>query len=271
VSKVKRGSIAFLLSIAVPGLGQVYNGQPLTGILLAAAFVSLIFFASLLGLLRAFGSAVAYAIASWAFQLAVAIHAAVVAVRQVKNNAVRVPTRRSYALGTLVLCAAVITGLAFPDRIFGLRGYRYPTESMSPTLAEGDRFAVDVRYYKTHRPKRGDVIAFEDPTSGALLVKRVIAVEGDTIQGGPDGTIVNGRLLSEPYTVQVSAETPVGSNPKFGPISIPSNKLFVMGDNRGNSYDSRYFGFVDVSQVKGKPLYIYYSPRDKGRIGHAIQ
>jgi signal peptidase I len=267
VSKIKRGSIAFVLSIVVPGLGQIYNGQTLAGILLAVAFVSFMFFAGLIGLLHAFGTAVAYTIALWTFQLAVAIHAAVVAVRQVKDNKLPTHTWRSYSVVAALVGAMALVGFTVPGGILGVRAYVVPAQSMSPTLIVGDRFVADIRYYKTHLPKRGDVVVFRAPTGGMLLTKRVVAVGGETIEGGPEGVIVNGQLLSEPYMVQESDDR----NSDFGPVSVPSNELFVMGDNRSESYDSRQFGSVDVNRVIGKALYVYYSSGKRGRVGHPIQ
>ncbi|HXW56494.1 MAG TPA: signal peptidase I [Candidatus Cybelea sp.] len=270
MSSSKRGSIAFLLSIAVPGLGQIYNGQILAGVLSALAFASFFLLAGLLGLFLKFSTAAAYAASIWAFQLAVAIHAAIVAAGQVRNNAVPRQILRSYALGALLL-AAVAIALTFPvDRIPGVRGYKVASQSMSPTLIAGDRFAVDVRYYKTHRPERSDVVVFRTPTGDEVLTKRVIAVEGDTIVGGPDGIIVNGKLISEPYLPDETGKADDNSS-KFGPVSIPPNGLFVMGDNRAESYDSRHFGPVGASSVMGKALYVYYSTAAMSRIGKTIQ
>jgi len=265
-AKIRRGSIAFVLSIVVPGLGQIYNGQPLTGILLAVALISFTFFAGLLGLLHAFGTAVAYTIVLWSFQLAVAIHAAVVAVRQVKDNKLPTRTWRSYAVAAALIVAIALVGLTFLDGILGVRAYVVSGESMSPTLIDGDRCVADTKYYKTHSPKRGDVIVFRTP-NGMLLTKRVVALGGDTIEGGPGGTLVNGQLLSEPYMVQEPDDT--SSN--FGPVKVPSNELFVMGDNRSGSNDSRQFGSVGENRVIGKVLYVYYSSGKEGRIGHAVR
>ena len=270
--KVKRASIAFLLSTLVPGLGQIYNGQLLTGILLAAAFGSFTYFVRLLGLLHTFRTTVVCLGGSGIFQLGVALYAAVVAARQVKNNIVPAPSRRSYQLGGLVLGSFALIGIIFSnDGILGVRAYKVPAQSMSPTLVPGDRFTVDVKYYENRRPGRGDVIVFRMPAPGVLITKRVIAVGGDTIEGGPKGTIVNGQLLPEPYMLHATGEIPADSNPKFGPLCILSKELFVMGDNREESYDSRYFGPVSTDRVIGKALYIYYSSADKSRIGRAIQ
>jgi signal peptidase I len=265
-SRIKRGSVAFVLSMIVPGLGQIYNGQTLTGILLAVALISFMFFAGLLGLLHTFGTAVAYTIALWTFQLAVAIHAAVVAVRQVEHNKLPTRTWRSYAVAVGVIVAIALVGLTFLDGILGVRAYVVSGQSMSPTLIGGDRCIADTKYYKTHSPKRGDVIVFKTP-NGMLLTKRVVAVGGDTIEGGPGGTLVDGQQLSEPYMVQ----DPDDTSSNFGPVKVPSNELFVMGDNRSGSNDSRQFGSVGENRVIGKVLYVYYSSGREGRIGHAIQ
>jgi signal peptidase I len=271
VSKTKRSVKAFLLSILVPGLGQIYNGQPLAGILLAVFFVSFGYLSGLLGAFHKFSTAVGYVALSWIFQLAVAIHAAVVAARQVKNNSVPERIRRPYVIAALVLVVFAFVAAWFPGLSLGIRLYKVPAESMSPTLVAGDRFAVDVRYYKAHRISRGDVIVFRMPTDNAIVTKRVLAIEGDTIAGGAESTTVNGQLLSEPYLLHNDSQTLIDASPKFGPVHVQPNELFVVGDNREQSYDSRYFGPLDVNRVIGKALFIYYSSRDKGRIGRAIQ
>ena len=103
-----------------------------------------------------------------------------------------------------------------------------------------------------------------------LFVKRVVAIGGDTIAGDSKGTILNGQHISEPFVLSEDA-TPPEDSANFGPVSIPANQFFVMGDNRYHSYDSRFTGPVDVNRLIGKPLYIYYSSGNIGRIGRTIQ
>jgi signal peptidase I len=125
-------------------------------------------------------------------------------------------------------------------------------------------------YYKTNRPKRGDLVVYRMPVNNVLFVKRVVAIGGDTIAVDSKGTILNGQRIPEPYILSEDT-TPPEDSADFGPVSIPANQFFVMGDNRNHSYDSRYLGPVDVNRLVGKPLYIYYSSGNLGRIGRTIQ
>jgi signal peptidase I len=108
------------------------------------------------------------------------------------------------------------------------------------------------------------------PVNNVLFVKRVVALGGDTIAGDSKGTILNGQRVSEPYVLSEDTQPPEDSA-NFGPVSIPANQFFVMGDNRNHSYDSRFTGPVEVNRLIGKPLYVYYSSANLGRIGHTIQ
>jgi signal peptidase I len=270
MSKLKRGSIAFLLSLVVPGLGQIYAGQLLAGPLLGVGFLAFGFFAISEGLRFAYRTGLIFLIASSTFQLAIAIHAAFVAARHINSATVPKPKWRPCAIGAALVGLFVFAHSGSPDRLLPVRAFKMPSISMSPTLVVGDRFIADISYYKTHRPDRGDVVIFKMPTNDVLFTKRVIAVAGDSIEGTPEKTIVNGQTLSEPYAFRDTSETP-DDGETFGPITIPANEIFVMGNNRNHSYDSRYFGSIDVSRVVGKALYIYYSHDDKSRIGHAIQ
>jgi signal peptidase I len=156
-----------------------------------------------------------------------------------------------------------------------------PTESMKPTILVGDHFFLDkivfpanfpvaIRSYLPQRTiKRGDIIAFRSPTDSNIpFVKRVIGVSGDTIELHSKNVLVNGKVLEEPYKIHVDStvyhedpwtpeELKVRDN--YGPITVPPDKFFVMGDNRDNSNDSRYWGFVDRNEVIGKPLFVYWS------------
>jgi len=260
---MKRSLLAFVLSIIAPGLGHIYDGRPIAGILLATALISFVCLSGWLGLLHSFHSAVAYISIGCIFQVTVAAHAAVIAIRQVKTNSFPGPRRSSYALGALVLALFAITGFTSRE-ILGVRAYKITSNSMSPTLIVGDRFFVDLTYYKTHKPRPGDVIAFQSPTNNVVLIKRIVGVAGDVVESGSEGTFVNGKMLSGPIPQRENYS-------RSDPVTIPSAQLFVMGDNQPYSYDSRHFGPVDTSRVIGKALYIYYSASDVARVGRRIE
>jgi len=225
-----------------------------------------------LRLFLSFNSALLSVLALWAFELAVAAHAVRTAVRQVNTNSTQRPRWPAYALGVLFTCIAVgvFSGNSLRDKIIRVRAFKIPSASMSPTIVSGDHLAVDMWYYKTNRPKRGDLVVYRMPVNNVLFVKRVVAIGGDTIAVDSKGTILNGQRIPEPYILSEDT-TPPEDSADFGPVSIPANQFFVMGDNRNHSYDSRYLGPVDVNRLVGKPLYIYYSSGNLGRIGRTIQ
>ena len=160
-------------------------------------------------------------------------------------------------------------------RAYIIQAFKIPSGSMIPTLLIGDHLLVTKFIYGVNppymdkkilvfdKPKRGDIIVFkypEDPDRD--FIKRVIAIEGDIIEGRNKKIYVNGVELKEPYArYSDSFIHPRELDPRdnFGPIKVPKEKLFVMGDNRDQSYDSRFWGFVDLKDVKGKALIIYWS------------
>jgi signal peptidase I len=177
------------------------------------------------------------------------------------------------------LAFTVIFVLVFTSYV--AQATQVPTESMKPTILVGDHFFLDkisfpanypaaVRRFLPHRTvRRGDILAFKSPTDGNIpFVKRVIGVAGDTIEVKNKSVFVNGVQLDEPYKIHVDS-TVYGTDPwtpeelkvrdNFGPVKVPANSYFVMGDNRDNSNDSRYWGFVTWEELIGKPLFVYWS------------
>jgi signal peptidase I len=136
---------------------------------------------------------------------------------------------------------------------------------MVPTLQPGDRFFVDSIAYANKAPQRGDVITFvREGLGDTMWVKRVIANGGDVIEGVDEEVTLNGHVLHEPYVAPL--DTSEALPPPFGPLMVPAGKLFLIGDARQNSNDSRYFGFVDSEEIRGKVLYIFgqKTPRESG-------
>lgn len=158
--------------------------------------------------------------------------------------------------------AAAYWGMAL--RVSGYRDFRVPSASMEPTIMNGDAILADMHYYRHRKPLEDGIILFHSPIEpGVILIKRVIGVGGDTIRSEGGQIYLNGKLLDEPYVEHV------GNAPEemmdFGSITIPPHKLFVMGDNRDLSLDSRAteFGLIDESAVMGKAIYIIRSPHDQ--------
>lgn len=172
---------------------------------------------------------------------------------------------------------AIITALilALFIRAYFIQAFKIPSGSMIPTLVVGDHILVNKFIYGTkipfsdkrvlafRKPGRGDIIVFkypEDPDRD--FIKRVIAVEGDVIEARNKVIHVNGNPVHEPYKQHTDKTlTPGGIEPRdnFGPYIVPKEKLFMMGDNRDQSYDSRYWGYVDLKQIKGEALIMYWS------------
>ena len=170
------------------------------------------------------------------------------------------------ALTVAVLLALVI-------RTFVVQAFKIPSSSMEPTLQIGDHILVNKFIYGVRipfvggrllpftSPHRGDVVVFIYPEDTSKdFIKRVVAVAGDTVEIREKKVYVNGEPIEDPHAFYADGtKTRRDKRDNMPPVTVPEGKLFVMGDNRDRSYDSRFWGFVDVGEVKGKAFIIYFS------------
>jgi signal peptidase I len=142
-------------------------------------------------------------------------------------------------------------------RVAGFQLFQVPSTGMQPTVLNADRILVDLRQYRNMEPRSHDIVIFRK--DGLFFIKRVLAVGGDTIEGKDGVLFVNGHPLEEPYVQHIG--NPPRELTEFSPRQIPSGELFVVGDNRDVSRDSRLldFGTVGEKSVAGKALYIVSS------------
>jgi signal peptidase I len=166
-----------------------------------------------------------------------------------------------------LLIAAI---LLFALRTFVGEASVVPTGSMEGTILVGDHLFLDKVLYgpevpltNLHLPRlkpirRGDIIVFRYPRNPAeAFLKRVVAVGGDRVEIHDAVVYINSRAVQEPYAVH--SRSRYGTQEQMAPVTVPQNSLFVMGDNRDNSSDSREWGFVPVDNVIGEPMVVYWS------------
>ena len=131
-----------------------------------------------------------------------------------------------------------------------------------------------MRCYKSEKPKRGDIVIFEYPKDPSKdFIKRVIATEGEKVEIIRNKIYINDHLIEDPwghYSEKNDWPKQLQLMERFGPVMVPKDSLFVLGDNRDNSQDSRFWGFVNIKKVKGKALYLYWA-KNKTRIGMEIK
>lgn len=171
----------------------------------------------------------------------------------------------------LSFLAVVVVGvvLALGIRAFVAEVYEVPTGSMLETVQIGDRLIGEKISYRFRDPEPGEIVTFEDPEgSGQTLLKRVIATEGQTVELIDGVVYVDGVALDEPY-VDGKPSDPIPFDGEGGGISypyvVPEGCIWVMGDNRTNSRDSRYFGAIPVDSVTSRAVAIFW-PFEDARI-----
>jgi signal peptidase I len=190
-------------------------------------------------------------------------------------------TRRAVIETALLIGLAILIAVVL--RAFVAQAFRIPSASMEPQLLIGDRVVVSRLSYDVHSPRRGDVVVFDCPPAAgcdhhgkdalvvratktlaeALLlrqpdveefIKRIVGLPGDTVQGRDGHVWVNGKLLVEPYLPRGTVTS------DFGPITVTKGRLWVMGDNRGNSADSRVFGQIEQRTIVGRAIVRVWPP-----------
>lgn len=282
-SRRRKGWVAVLLSILLTGLGQLYNGQlrraaiylvlsnlaPVALILLAGSYFSIGMVVSLLAL-------------QGLIQL-VATYDAWRTARRIGDNFRpaafnRVPI---YIASYLVFGLLVGGAFSYVVRAHVVQAFSIASASMRPTLLIGDQILVDKAATDY---TRGDLLVFDFPPDKGKAemreyVKRLIGLPGDVIEIRDKQVLVNGKPLAEPYVIHTDSKTiPADKQPRdfYGPVTVPEDSCFVLGDNRDRSYDSRFWGFVKKNEIVGKVAGIYWSWDRRtfeirwGRIGSTV-
>lgn len=270
-NKPRKPWIAGALTFFTIGLGHLYYGNFKRGVIL--------FLGGQLFLIVAYSSSLLYPpygmIIAWTAAFFYLIYCIVDAVKGAK------PHKISYSLNkynrwyiyflywfvaTIVIQPINLT----PVKHYIVRPYKIPSGAMKPTLQIGDHIIVDKLTYINSEPKRGDIVIFpfpEDPSKD--FIKRIIGMGGDTIEIKNKQVFIDGEPYQENYAIYSDSNVfPKDIQPRdnLGPVKIPEDSLFVMGDNRDQSYDSRFWGFVKRSSVKGRIKGIYSWDKENFRI-----
>jgi signal peptidase I len=284
----RRPWLAGMLSLALPGLGQLYAGRPraaAVAYLLSAVAAMFVLGAPLVLPIAPLNVLVAL-LALLAVLVGVPLHAAKLAADAPKTYELRRYNRWYVYLSLYALLALLVRSSTY---VYAKRhlveAFRVPSAAMEPTIHVGDYLYVAKWADARGDLRHGTLIAFESVEErGLKVIKRVLGLPGDTLAMERGILYRNGQQLAEPYTVRIepgrsedqvqrakmrtwqinylAGRTPEAYRPdleEWGPVVVPADSLFVLGDNRDASYDSRYYGFVPQQNVLGQPRVVYFS------------
>jgi len=275
--KPRRPWLAGVLNLLALGLGQFYVGRPMRA--LAMYLGGIVLTAGLLmsGLPKSFGGLIALFLTLLLYSGWVIWDAVHIARRSGQYSLK--PFNRWYWYFAVWLLASPLIGNLAGSRLLAIspvRSFWIPSRSMEPALLVGDHLCADVTYYRTTKPARGDLVMAARPDNSAgLIIERAIGLEGEEIEIRNKAVFVNGQPLRDPWGRHTDApiyfpSELLGARDNFGPVKIPAGTVFVLGDNRDNSYDSRFYGPVPTASLRGRPLYLYWAC-DKSRIGRSLR
>lgn len=280
--KVKKRNpfIAFLFSLLTPGLGQVYNGQLVKGIVL---FVLPILFVLIFGFTHwalSFNGGVVITIIWSSLSLYVLIDSVVIAVHR-KNYALKEYNHWIYYL-LIAIIMLVIPRVHIAESILGIEFFEVSTDSNRPTLQIGDFIVADTKAYNNNEIEYGDIVVFDSPL-GEKYISRVIGLPYDEIEIKDSVIKINGKILKTEFisntmfgdyqVVEDEEELPNGRKYKIyrknagyhtpyicdEKISLPSNCYYLLSDNRDIGIDSKDFGYIRRYNILGKVAYCYFS------------
>ncbi len=262
--------VAALLSLTATGAGQVYNGQWRKGLTLF--LIETVLGVTMLFGLGSFAGLVWTGAGLFAFNVAVAAEAYGTA-RRVRFAPTRFNRWWVYvlAVGLSLGAGAVVEGVI---KACFYQNFKVPSVSMTPTLRVGDRFMAR-RLDPAAAVARGEVVVFMDEASGRYFVKRVVGLPGETVRMKARRVYVDGVRLDEPY-VRPTEGGPKPERDDYPPTMLDAVSYFLLGDNRDNSYDSRFIGPVKREAIVARALYVYF-PGDVGarswtdRLGQAVR
>ncbi len=251
------------MTLLLPGLGHVYCGALLRGLVFMAASVLAAILVVVAGLRE--GTS-----ASFWFGILCFVVLGVMTVAIVDTWRLARRTRADYRLKDynrwqvyvllLIISSGGGIGFALYVRESVVQAFVLPNNSMYPSIRQGDRILVTKRDYLERDPEQGEVVVFRNPENRRQhWVKRIVAVEGETVEIRAGELFVNGE--KQVYeTDGVAAED-------VGPVEVLKNHVYVLGDNRANSRDSRHFGPVPVASLVGKVAWIVFPGEDWSRLG----
>lgn len=258
IAKKRYGTLALLMSLFAPGLGFLYSGAwwlaiitPLLMVLLVVAFASFEWVFAPYGLLTLlFSLLLLYLVSSlMAFFSAR------------KRSPSQIHFFQHWVVYLLFIAVFFSIQWGFKElrpEWLGYEAFRLPSTSMAPTLMPNDFVLADTEAYENVLPERGDIIVFSRPEkAGVKFTKRVIAVAGDTLKIQRGQVLVNHKVILEPYVAgQYNQRSSLLSTDE---IHVPDEVVYVLGDNRDNSFDSRYFGTVNADWIYGRVRTLWFS------------
>lgn len=278
-NKPRKWWVAGLWTLFEPGFGQIYNGQACKGLIFLA--LGLLFLPAMVlccysNKMLLFFILLALWLVVWIIVLADAIYTAH---KFKKEYKLKKYNKFIVYLGLIAIGFTINTIPGYMRNNF-IQPYKISSDGNGPTLLTGDRIIID-RRLAAKNPVRSDLIVFESPEEPEKdFVMRVVAIGGDIVEIRNKALLINNMVIKETFAVHNDSNVLSISQSKrdnFGPVTVPENSYFVMGDNRDNSSDSRLWGFVEKSKIKGTVINIHWSwDHEKSivrwdRIGKTIQ
>jgi signal peptidase I len=258
----------FIAGLLLPGLGFVVADRLCLGVAAAGIFFATILLFSLSRLVLVPAgyyamSAIAITVVAWSV-----IHPTWIAYSSNEAAAPKVRWAVVAVFAAIVTVAVWGTILSRATNL-GYETFRLPSNSMSPTLVAGDYILVDTWHFSEVDPQFGDMVVFDTSANpGTKYAKRIIGVPGDSIELRNNILYLNAKLMEESY-VLLTGDSPLRYR-NHEQVTIAPDEYFVLGDNRDNSRDSRFFGPVPRENIKGRVAHLWYSPTREFPLSFAI-
>ncbi len=287
--------MAALMTVLATGLGHLYSGKPKRGLILVGIgiFLNIILLGILVIVAPNISLLILLLIVAFAFGLFCVVDAFLIAKRYKENYELTKYNRWFVYLGYFVIFILISEFVSLGIKTTLFVSYKTPSRSMIPTFLVGDHILVNKFVYGVKMPvsrktiipvsdpQRDDIVVFIFPNDRTKdFIKRVIGIGGDKIEIINKKIFINDKEYKDSHAIFTdNLILPASMQPRdnFGPVTVPPNSIFVIGDNRDESLDSRFWGFVDLKDVKGKAFMVYFS-LDRGekkvrwdRIGLKIQ